>query len=264
MKNSLLLFVIICVSNFCIGQNKVISCLKQTFIHEVDLDEELKKWTRTICFETCDKNQSVSKSWQYDVESTPISYSFESSNLVANQNIDVDYTLGQSGPFFDPSGRASFTVNLTFFDTISKKYYHFYSYQLDEKIITLQFEIWNTIKDSIYIEKYKPLLPEQLLSPIKSWLLEDMNLKDSLSEIPFPNLKNISRELISSNQEILSPKYVPSFKPNPESYVYGEKKIPKYLRKNSKLLVRNRKLKYEKWINVNGHVTSIYENYFNE
>lgn len=233
----------------------MISCLKQTFIQEVEMDDGLKKFTRTICFETCAKNQSVSKSWQYDVESTPISFRFISSNRLAKHSIDLDYNLEQSGI-------TSFTVDLTFFDTISKKYYHFYSYQLDKKNITLQFEIWNIRKDSVYIEKYKPLHPQQLLSPIKSWLFDDMNLKDSLSTLPFPNLKNIPKELISSSQDIVSSRHVPSFKPNPESFVYGEKKIPKYLKKNSKLVVRKRKLKYEKWINVNGHVTNIYEIYF--
>lgn len=235
----------------------MISCLKQTFIHEVEMDDGLNKFARTICFETCEKNQSVSKSWQYDVESTLISYRCISSNLPAKQNVDLDYNLEQSGI-------TSFTVDLTFFDTISKKYYHFYSYQLDEKNITLQFEISNIRKDSVYIEKYKPLHPEQFLSPIKSWLLEDMNLKDSLSVIPFPNLKNIPRELISSNQEVLSPKHVSSFNPNPENYVYGDKKIPKHLKNNSKRVVRKRKRNYEKWINVKGHVTSIYEIYFKE
>jgi hypothetical protein len=257
MKNCFLLFIIIYSSNFCIGQEKMISCLKQTFIHEVEVDERIQNFTRTICFETCDKNQSVSKSWQYSIESIPISYRCISSNIQDKQNIDIDYTLEQSGEI-------SFTVDLTFHDTISKKYYHFYSYQLDEKITTLQFEIWNTLKDSIYIERYKPLHPKQLLYPIKLWLSDDMNINDSLSTLPFPDLKNIPKELISSSQEVVSPRYIYSFKPNPENYVYGEKKIPKHLKKNSKLLVRKRKLKYEKWINVNGHITSIYEIYFKE
>ena len=255
MKNSLILLIIIYLSNFCNGQEKTIYCLKQTFIHEVEMDDGLNKFTRTLCFETCEKNQSVSKSWQYNVESTPISYRYISYDLPAKQSVDLDYNLGQSGI-------TSLTVDLTFFDTISKKYYHFYSYQLDEKNITVQFEIWNIRKDSVYIEKYKPLNPEQLISPIQSWLLEDMNLNDSLSVILFPNLKNISREFESRNQEVLSPKHVPSFDPNPENYVYGDKKIPKHLKNNSKRAVRKRN--YEKWINVKGHITSIYEIYFKE
>lgn len=255
MKNCLILFIIVHASNFCFGQDKIISCLKQTFIHEVEMDSVLIEFTRTLCFETCEKNQSVSKSWQYDVDSTPISYRYISFNLPEKQHVDLDYDLEQSGI-------TSFTVELTLFDTISKKYYHFYSHQSDEIITTLQFEIWNVRKDSVYIEKYKPLQPEQLLVPVKSWLLEDITKKDSLSVIPFPNLQNIPKELISRNQEILSPKHSPSFNPNPENYAYGDKKMPKHLKYNSKRVVRRRN--YEKWINAEGHVTSIYEIYFNE
>ena len=250
--------VLFLLTGSAIGQGKIIYCIKHTYyhIHDEENDTIESKFIRTVWFDMCNGATSFSKSWQYNRNSETVSQMLSYTNQLQNQSIDL--TWDKETKYKEENC----TFHLTSFDSTTHKYFSFYAYVSKNEVRKVDFEMWRMENDSVITEIYQVKNAETIISELQNWMIKDRDSKDSLSIPKFPELMNLQKELFLVKKDTIQSRHINVFKPYANSFKCGDKKTPKYIRKNSKLINRRKKVLCEKRFQIDQDIETIYDIYY--
>lgn len=261
MTNKIVLFsaLLFLLISCTISKDKTIYCIKHTYFHTLEaennnLDNVKPNYLRTLYYEICSDTFSLLKQWQYNSKKQPVSQMLAYTNQLQKQKMELTWE--------QENELEEYTFYLTSYDSVLNNNFSFYAYTRGNKLRTVEYKTWQIEKDSVLTKTYNVENGEEIISNLRNWMSKDRSLQDSLSTPNFPEQINLRKEELHIKKDSIQPIYSEAHRPHVQSFECGDKKVPKNIRKNSRLDRKNSNSLHEKRFLSNQYIKTVYDIYF--
>lgn len=252
-----LTFIIFCcLSALSYGQ-KEIKTVKHTHQECDFIDDSIPdRWIQSISFDITSSKHSIQKGWGYLQDSTVERFMLTVTSKIELEYIDIDWTSPKKGDNY------IYTVNAERLDTLSNLLYQI-DIRVTEQKTKARINVSSFIGDSIHTQSFQ--LPSWVINYYSTWINTDIRTLDSISTPKWPilvidSLVRIESLFIAADSLVNKQWNRDIYNSYPRLYQIGQTKTPKYIRKNSKLIIRRKN--YSKWEEKEGCGRQIYEIYY--
>ncbi len=241
-----------------IAQTNTIYCIKHSYFHQPNIHDSITTpFIRTLWFDICTENFSVSKSWQYNCQGKTELQMVSYKNQFHQQSIDLTWEKETENK------KEHYHFELIGFDTLTNFFYTFNADIQTAQINRIYLETWQQNENTFFTEVYQINNDSLLIEELQNWMINDRYSKDSLSIPPFFNLMVFEKVLTKQNKETTQLKHSGDFKPEANSFDCEATAIPDYIKKYSKLIKKEKGI-YEKRYQKEDDIETYYEIFFKQ